>query len=126
MAHSPTLSLRTIATQVSRSHTLVQRFVTAHDLAQCPPVIQLAAAHLKFTYRVPADVVAAWARSTSELAAGGWLAYFDGALHPFDSQAQLLSLLPTLMGNLDLADVHVIRVDSLAYRSEPAAEDVAA
>ncbi len=122
MAHSPTLSLRTIAAQVSRSHTLVQRFVTTHGLAQRSPAIQLAAAHLVFTYRVPAKVVGAWASSTTTLPAGGWLAHVNGAIRFIDS-ADMLTM---LLGNPDLPDVHVIRVDALAYRSEPATEGVAA
>lgn len=119
---TPTLSLRVIGAQVNRSHVQVRELLVRQALTDCSPAIQLAAAHLVFTHRVPADVAAAWAKATSELPAGGWLAYFGGEVHHLDSP----TLLPTLMGNPDLADVHVIRVDALAYRAEPAAEGVAA
>ncbi len=119
---TPTLSLRVIGAQVNRSHVQVRELLIRQALTDCSPAVQLAAAHLVFTHRVPADVAAAWARSTSELPAGGWLAYFSGEVHNLSDP----SMVPTLLGNPDLAYVHLIRVDALAYRSESAAEGVAA
>lgn len=124
MANSPapTLSLRGIGAQVNRSHVQVRHLLIRQALTDCAPTIRLAAAHLVFTYRVPAEVAATWARSTSDLPANGWLAHFDGAVHHLESPA----ILPALLGNPDLADVHVIRVDSLTYRPEAATQGVAA
>jgi hypothetical protein len=124
MATSPALSLRAIAAQVGRSHTLVQRLITTHQLTDCDPGVQLAAAHLALRRRIPAPQVARWVKSQTHLPTGGFLVYTgdDADLWHTDN----LQMVAALIGNPDLGEITVIRVDSLTYRSKPTAQGVAA
>jgi hypothetical protein len=113
MDTAPVLSLRSIATQVDRSHTLVQRLIANYGLADCAPDIKLAAAHLVLRRRIPADAVAKWAKRTERMPTGGWLVYAEGEVQLIDSPTTLRLLL----GNPSLDNVSAVRVASLTYSS---------
>lgn len=87
------LSLREIATRVDRSHTHVQRFVTAHDLAALPRPLLLAGCRLVFEHGFPADQVASWLHRTRKVPTSGFLASVDGRVAHFGDPDAIASLL---------------------------------
>lgn len=122
MAHSPALSLRTIAARVGRSHTLVRRLLSTHGLSDCSPDIQLAAAHLALRHRIPAEAVAQWAKSTDSMPTAGWLVYTADEIQVISDEKTFA----LLMGNPSLTALTTVRVDALTYQAPRELAGVAA